>query len=131
MRGPVSHSRPPGPHLRLGRGRLLIGCSACRARSHDAADSGACPCSVGPLSFALRALRDGETSEQPADEPAAEITAELLDIAAGTAERPVRGSGVVVAWHGVLGVEGGRLSVFMLRKAEIHADGGSLRSPRT
>jgi hypothetical protein len=43
------------------------------------------------------------------------ITAELLDVGAGSAESPVRGSGVFV---------GGSVRVSLLRTAEVHTDGG-------
>lgn len=48
-------------------------------------------------------------------QPEAVITAELLDVGAGSAATPVRGSGVCV---------GGPVRVSTLRTAEIHVDGG-------
>ncbi|WP_202863577.1 hypothetical protein [Ornithinimicrobium avium] len=55
-----------------------------------------------------------------------ELTAELLDISAGTAAEPVRGSGVFVGGHGDWDgkAAGGTVLVDELRTGEIHADGG-------
>jgi hypothetical protein len=50
------------------------------------------------------------------------ITAELLDVGAGSASSPVRGSGVFV---------GGAVRVSTLRTAEVHTDGPSPRAGRT
>ncbi|WP_234312484.1 hypothetical protein [Streptomyces sp. NRRL F-5065] len=55
-----------------------------------------------------------------------EITAELLGVSAGSAGRPVRGSGVFVGGHGDRGgaADGGTVRVSTLRTGEIHTDGG-------
>jgi hypothetical protein len=54
------------------------------------------------------------------------ITAELLDISAGSVESPVRGSGVFVGGQASPDgkPEGGRLQVTLLTTGEIHAHGG-------
>ncbi len=54
------------------------------------------------------------------------LTAELLDIAVGSADTPVRGSGVFVGGHGDWdGVaDGGTIKVSLLRTGEIHTNGG-------
>lgn len=54
------------------------------------------------------------------------ITAELLNISAGSAEAPVRGSGVFVGGQGKPDgtPEGGRVQVTRLTTGEIHTDGG-------
>jgi hypothetical protein len=46
--------------------------------------------------FGVDALQGGFTLWNQRPDPAVEITAELLDLAAGDAEHPVRGSGVFV-----------------------------------
>ncbi|HEX6605549.1 MAG TPA: hypothetical protein VF276_01425 [Chloroflexia bacterium] len=54
------------------------------------------------------------------------ITAELLNLSAGSVESPVRGSGVFVGGQGQPDgtPEGGRVQVKLLTTGEIHADGG-------
>lgn len=52
-------------------------------------------------------------------DPTAVITAELLDLGAGTVEHPIRGCGVLVSGR----VGGGSVRVKRLRTNEIHADG--------
>jgi hypothetical protein len=50
-------------------------------------------------------------------DPTIEITAQLFDLAAGSADRPVRGSGVFV---------GGAVRVRTVRTGEIHVEGGGV-----
>ncbi|NEC85076.1 hypothetical protein G3I71_04200 [Streptomyces sp. SID12501] len=57
-------------------------------------------------------------------DPDVTITAELLDIAAGSADHPIRGTGVLVGGHGVYNGSGGKLAVTTLRTGEVHADSG-------
>jgi hypothetical protein len=52
--------------------------------------------------------------------PGAAITAQLLDVGAGSAGAPVRGCGVAVGGDG----DGATVRVSTLRTAEVHADGG-------
>lgn len=54
------------------------------------------------------------------------LTAHLLDVSAGTADEPVRGSGVFVGGHGDWEgqPDGGTIRVDELRTGEIHTDGG-------
>jgi hypothetical protein len=53
-----------------------------------------------PPGFGVDALQGGFTLWNQQPDPAVEITAELLDLAAGDTEHPVRGSGVFVGGHG-------------------------------
>ncbi|WP_067821363.1 hypothetical protein [Nocardia inohanensis] len=76
-----------------------------------------------PYGFGVEALQGALTVWNLQSDPAVTITAELLDIAAGTAGRPIRGSGVFVGGHSATG-EGGVLRVSHLRTGEIHTDGG-------
>jgi hypothetical protein len=58
-------------------------------------------------------------------DPEVVITADLVDVSAGTAETPVRGSGVMVGGHGDWERgHGGLLRVSALRTGEVHTDGG-------
>jgi hypothetical protein len=59
-------------------------------------------------------------------DPAVTITAEVLDVSAGTAATPIRGSGVFVGGYGDWAGrgDGGVLRVSQLRTGEIHTDGG-------
>ncbi|MER7794302.1 hypothetical protein [Streptomyces sp. NPDC097640] len=81
-----------------------------------------------PHGFGVDALQGGFTLWNLQPDPAIEITAELLDVAAGSADHPVRGSGVFVGgygdWNGVS--SGGTVRVSLLRTGEIHTDGGIL-----
>lgn len=78
-----------------------------------------------PHGFGVEALQGALTVWNRQADPAVEITAELLDISAGTAEAPVRGSGVFVGGHGDWDGQGdgGVLRVSRLRTGEIHTDG--------
>ncbi|MEU5979796.1 hypothetical protein [Streptomyces sp. NPDC047315] len=79
-----------------------------------------------PHGFGVDALQGAFTLWNRQPDPAVVITAELLDIAVGSAETPARGSGVFVGGHGDwAGVgDGGVTKVSVLRTGEIHADGG-------
>lgn len=79
-----------------------------------------------PHDFGVDALQGAFTLWNQQSDPAVEITAELLGLSAGSADRPVRGSGVFVGghcdWDGA--ADGGTMRVSMLRTGEIHTDGG-------
>ncbi|WP_331254481.1 hypothetical protein [Streptomyces halstedii] len=79
-----------------------------------------------PHGFGVDALQGAFTLWNQQSDPAVEITAELLGLSAGSADRPVRGSGVFVGghcdWDGT--ADGGTLRVSTLRTGEIHTDGG-------
>ena len=79
-----------------------------------------------PHDFGVDALQGAFTLWNQQRDPAVEITAELLDIGAGSSEAPVRGSGVFVGGHGSWdgAGDGGTLRVSTLRTGEIHTDGG-------
>jgi hypothetical protein len=79
-----------------------------------------------PHGFGVDALQGAFTLWNQQLDPAVEITAELLDISAGSAGAPVRGSGVFVGGHGDWNGagDGGTVRVSTLRTGEIHADGG-------
>jgi hypothetical protein len=79
-----------------------------------------------PHGFGVDAMQGGFTLWNQQPDPAVEITAELLDVAAGSAGRPVRGSGVFVGGHGDWNGagDGGTVRVSLLRTGEIHTDGG-------
>jgi hypothetical protein len=79
-----------------------------------------------PHGFGVEALQGAFTLWNLQSDPQVAITAELLDIAAGAPDRPVRGSGVFIGGHGNWegSADGGRLRVSLLRTGEIHTDGG-------
>lgn len=79
-----------------------------------------------PHGFGVEALQGAFTLWNMQPDPAVTITAELLDIAAGTADSPVRGSGVFVGGHGNWegAADGGTVRVSTLRTGDIHSDGG-------
>lgn len=79
-----------------------------------------------PHAFGVDALQGAFTLWNRQPDPAAVITAELLDIAAGSAETPIRGSGVFVGGHSDRSgtAVGGTVRVSALRTGEIHVDGG-------
>jgi hypothetical protein len=80
-----------------------------------------------PHGFNVDAMQGAFTLWNRQDDPTVIITADLVDIAAGTAEAPVRGSGVFVGGHGDWGGTadgGGTVKVSMLRTGEIHTNGG-------
>ena len=82
--------------------------------------------SCRPHGFGVEALQGALTVWNRQADPAVTMTAELLDVAVGTASTPVRGSGVFVAGHGDWAGkgDGGVLRVSHLRTGEIHTDGG-------
>ena len=73
-----------------------------------------------PSGFGVEAMQGAFTLWNRQPDPSVSITANLLDISAGSPEAPVRGSGVFVSGHD----RGGAVSVDSLRTGEIHADGG-------
>lgn len=81
---------------------------------------------VRPRGFGVEAMQGAFTLWNLQPDAEVVIEAELLDIAAGTAEQPVRGSGVFVGGHGNSQgkADGGQLRVTTLRTGEIHSDGG-------
>ncbi|MFF5265136.1 hypothetical protein ACFY4C_40155 [Actinomadura viridis] len=70
-----------------------------------------------PHGFGVDALQGAFTLWNRQPDNAVAITAELLDVAAGSADRPVRGSGVFVGGHGDWNgaADGGTARVSMLR----------------
>jgi hypothetical protein len=78
-----------------------------------------------PRGFGVEALQGAFTLWNRQSDPGVEITAKLLDIAAGTRGSPVRGSGVFVGGHGNWDgqADGGTLRVSLLRTGEIHTHG--------
>ncbi len=79
-----------------------------------------------PRGFGVEAMQGAFTLWNLQPDAKVKITAELLDIAAGTAEKPVQGSGIFVAGHGNTQgkADGGQLRVTALRTGETHTDGG-------
>lgn len=79
-----------------------------------------------PHGFGVDALQGGFTLWNRQTDPAVALTAELLDISAGSADEPVRGSGVFVGGHGDQNglPDGGTIRVTELRTGAIHTDGG-------
>lgn len=68
-----------------------------------------------PHAFGVDALQGALTVWNRQDDPTAVLTAEILDVSAGSADEPVGGSGVFV---------GGRVEVSRLTTGEIHTHGG-------
>jgi hypothetical protein len=77
-----------------------------------------------PGAFGVEALQGAFTLWNRQPDPDVVVTAELRDIAAGSVDAPIRGSGVFVGGHRVSGVTGGTVRVSSLRTGEIHSDGG-------
>jgi hypothetical protein len=79
-----------------------------------------------PRGFGVEALQGAFTLWNQQPDPAVVIEADLLDLAVGGTERPVRGSGVFVGGHGDWSgtADGGSVRVTTLRTGEIHTDGG-------
>ena len=79
-----------------------------------------------PRGFGVEALQGAFTLWNCQPDSAVSLTAELLDIAVGSAETPVRGSGVFVGGHGNWDgiADGGTIKVSLLRTGEIHTNGG-------
>ncbi|GAA3040834.1 hypothetical protein GCM10010528_21530 [Gordonia defluvii] len=86
-----------------------------------------------PHGFGVDALQGGFTLWNRQADPAVRLTAELLDFSAGSAEEPVRGSGVFVGGHGDWNgtADGGTVHVTQLRTGQIHTDGRIPGAPRT
>jgi hypothetical protein len=74
-----------------------------------------------PAGFGVEAMQGAFTLWNRQPDPGVVISATLLDVGVGSAETPVRGSGVFVAGHGA---KGGVVEVDVLRTREVHADGG-------
>ncbi|MDY5785713.1 MAG: hypothetical protein SPK16_06395, partial [Corynebacterium sp.] len=74
-----------------------------------------------PHGFGVDALQGAFTLWNRQTDPAVRLTAELLDISAGSASEPVRGSGVFVGGHGDWEGQrdGGTIAVSRLRTGEI------------
>lgn len=83
---------------------------------------------VRPHGFGVEALQGGFTLWNRQSDESVAITAELRGISAGSADSPVRGSGVFVGGHGDWEGhgDGGTLQVSTLLTGEIHTDGGIL-----
>lgn len=81
-----------------------------------------------PFSFGVEALQGALTIWNRQSHSAVKITAEAVNVSAGTEDQPVRGSGVFVGGFGILGDEtaprGGTLTMGRLTTGPIHADGG-------
>ncbi len=78
-----------------------------------------------PHGFGVDALQGGFTLWNRQADPEARLTAELLDISAGSEAEPVYGSGIFVGGHGDRNGrgDGGTVDVTVLRTGEVHADG--------
>jgi len=81
---------------------------------------------VRPRGFGVEAMQGAFTLWNLQPDAGVTITADLLDISVGTAEKPVRGSGIFVGGHGNTQgkADGGQLRVTTLRTGETHTDGG-------
>jgi len=79
-----------------------------------------------PRGFGVEALQGGLTVWNRQADESVEITADITAVSAGTAQTPIRGSGVFVGGHGTEDGKpsGGTLRVTELSTGEIHADGG-------
>lgn len=78
-----------------------------------------------PHGFGVDALQGGFTLWNRQADPEVKLTAELLDISAGTEAEPVYGSGIFVGGHGDQDGhgDGGTVHVTQLRTGEVHTDG--------
>lgn len=79
-----------------------------------------------PHGFGVEAMQGAFTLWNRQPDKAVTLAAELSNISAGSAESPVRGSGVFVGGHGDWAGfgDGGTLRITTLSTGEIHADGG-------
>jgi hypothetical protein len=77
-----------------------------------------------PGAFGVEALQGAFTLWNRQPDPDVVITADLRGIGVGSAEAPVRGSGVFVGGHRTSGADCGTVQVSTLRTGEIHSDGG-------
>jgi hypothetical protein len=86
-----------------------------------------------PRGFGVEALQGAFTLWNRQPDAAVALTAELLDIAVGSAETPVRGSGVFVGgqgeWDGI--ADGGTVKVSLLAPTRSTPTAGSPPAPRT
>jgi hypothetical protein len=73
-----------------------------------------------PRAYGVEAMQGAVTVWNRQSDPAVRITARLDGISVGTAETPVRGSGVFVGGH----ADGGELHVDLLRTGPVYTDGG-------
>lgn len=80
-----------------------------------------------PHGFGVDAMQGAFTLWNQQPDAAVTISARLLRVSAGTAEKPVRGSGVFVGGHGDRDgkADGGLAHVDLLTTGEIHTDGGT------
>ena len=78
-----------------------------------------------PHGFGVDVLQGGFTLWNRQADPEVELTAELLEISAGTEAEPVFGSGIFVGGHGDRDGRGagGTVHVTRLRTGEVHTDG--------
>lgn len=78
-----------------------------------------------PHGFGVDVLQGGFTLWNRQADPEVELTAELLEISAGTEAEPVYGSGIFVGGHGGRDGRGagGTVHVTRLRTGEVHTDG--------
>ena len=76
--------------------------------------------------FGVDAMQGAFTLWNRQPDPAVRLTASLTGLSAGSADSPIRGSGVVVAGHGDWGgkMDGGVVEVDSLRTGPIFTDGG-------
>ncbi|NEC85075.1 hypothetical protein [Streptomyces sp. SID12501] len=118
--------RTTGQVLLLARDQVRAGHVRVEGLTVDAADTRARADRPegGPGGNYVEVIQGAFTLWNMHTDPTVHITAELLDIATGTAERPVAGVGVFVSGHGRYGLDGGSLAISTLRTGEIHADGG-------
>lgn len=79
-----------------------------------------------PHGFGADALQGGFTLWNRQADSSVRLTAELLDISAGSADEPVRGCGVFVGGHGDWNgkADGGTVHVTQLRTGQVHTDDG-------
>jgi hypothetical protein len=79
-----------------------------------------------PRGFGVEAMQGGLTVWNRQADAAVKITAEITNVAAGSEQTPVRGSGVFVGGHGTDDgkASGGTLKVTTLTTGQIHTDGG-------
>lgn len=79
-----------------------------------------------PAGFGVEALQGAFTLWNRQADSGVELTARLLNISAGSAETPVRGSGVFVGGHGDHAgkADGGTIRVALLSTGDVYSDGG-------
>ncbi|WP_125610401.1 hypothetical protein [Specibacter cremeus] len=79
-----------------------------------------------PTGFGVEALQGAFTLWNRQPDSAVKLTARLENISAGTAQEPVRGSGVFVGGHGDTAgkADGGSIAVELLSTGDVFSDGG-------